>query len=285
MVIAAGILAPQAGAMAVEKGFAGNTNVTSGGVMAVYNKPAANMTVTYGGADVVYRKTAANMPVTQAGVMAVVRGVVDSPKLRTWGFTLDGHDMFVIKLGTYGKTLVYDLTTGTWSWWATSGTNRWRASIGLNWYSAFQIPSTYGSNVIVGDDSYGALWVLSPEKGYDDAPEDATIAVPFDRIAVGQLPTRGRGYPPVYSVYLTASLGAPAVTANTVTLEYSDDQGNTFNLADGTYTVTAGDYGQEFAWRSLGRLSPPGRLFRVTDNGAFARIDSLDVNTDNDLGA
>ena len=89
---------------------------------------------------------------------------------------------------------------------------------------------------------------------------------------------RGRNAIPVYSVDLTASLGDPSLENNTVTLEYSDDQGHTYLTADEPHVAEAGNYAQEFSWHSLGQVRAPGRLFRLTDDGAFARIDSLDVN-------
>jgi hypothetical protein len=42
-------------------------------------------------------------------------------------------------------------------------------------------------------------------------------------------------------------------------------------------TVTPSDYSQEFAWRSLGLIRAPGRMFELSDNGAAVRIDGLDI--------
>jgi len=46
----------------------------------------------------------------------------------------------------------------------------------------------------------------------------------------------------------------------------------------GAITVEPGNYFQEFAWRSLGKIGAPGRLFQLVDYGAFARIDELDID-------
>ena len=147
----------------------------------------------------------------------------------------------------------------------------------MNWVSSGNIPATYGSNVIVGDDSYGILWILDPEKGLDDALlTDEEVA--FPRVATGQMITRDRNFLPIFSVDLTGSMGVPALTDNYVTLEYSDDQGHSYVTADETYVVELGNYDQEFMWISLGLVRAPGRIFRISDNGAFARIDGLDVN-------
>lgn len=290
------INAPEGGVWTVYRGITQGVKASESGVVAVYNKPtiradvsfaemsaayrkiAANISVTFGEITPIYRQQANRFPVTHSSVMVVYRGKVDNPKLKAWWYTLDGHDYYILKLGTDGKTLVFDLSTEQWSWWATSDSVRWRASIGMNWRSSYNLPFKFGSNVIVGDDSAGALWILDPEKGLDDIVA-VSGEVPFDRVATGQSISRGRISLPVYSVYLTASLGKPDYNLNSVTLEYSDDQGNTYTVADAPQVAISGGYDQQFVWRSLGQITSPGRLFRITDDGAFARIDGLDVNT------
>src|SRR3546814_19870140 len=89
-------------------------------------------------------------------------------------------------------------------------------------------------------DNYGILVVLDPSQGTDDDLIDDTDHT-FPRVGTGQLTTTGRNYQPIYSVQLRGSLGQPSVTANTLTLSYSDDQGNTFVVADEPIVVTAGD--------------------------------------------
>lgn len=277
MVNAVRIDAPQAGFIMAIRQVSVNMYAAQANAMAIYNVPAPNINVTYGGENIVYTRIAQGMPTTQALVMAVVRGTIDNPKLTSWAYTLDGHDYFVLKLGTSAKTLVFDLSTGQWAWWSSLSTDHWRANTGMNWKSSGNIPFQYGSNVIVGDDSYGILWVLDPEKGTDDAILDTNVQS-FPRVATGQVIARDRQFNPIFSVALTASLGEPALTPNTVTLRYSDDQGRTFVVADDVKSVTAGDYEQEFEWRSLGVVKAPGRLLQIEDDGAFARIDGLDVN-------
>lgn len=277
MVMTPNINAPQGGFLAAVRAISGSMHLPQAQLMVPYNIPADNIKVTYGGFNIAYRRVAQQMPVTQATIMAVVRGKIDNPKLIAWSYTLDGHDYYVLKLGTYGKTLVFDLSTGTWSWWSSIDSDRWRLSVGMNWKSSYDIPYNYGSNVIVGDDSYGVLWVLDPEKGMDD---DILMdeEVPYPRVATGQITTTDRNFLPIYEVELSASSGNPSYSLNTVTLEYSDDLGQTYVVADDVKTSVAGNYDQEFTWYSLGLVRSPGRLFRLSDNGAFARIDNLTVN-------
>lgn len=246
--------------------------------MVPYNLPADSIKSTYGGITVPYRRIAQTIDVTQANAMVVTRGKIDNPKLIAWGYTLDGHDMYVLRLGTEGKTLVYDISTGQWAWWSSGETLRWRASCGMNWPSSGQLAQQYGSNVIVGDDSAGILWILNPLKGLDDVLVPTTDEATFPRVATGQMITRDRNFLQVFTVNLTASLGDPSLADNTVTLQYSDDQGHTYVTADEPQVAYSTNYDQDFMWLSLGLVRAPGRIFRITDNGAFARIDGLDIN-------
>lgn len=213
--------------------------------------------------------------VDEAFALVATRGRVANPKLRAWTFVLDGHDFYVLRLGN-SKTLLFDLSTGTWSWWTTENQAYWRINLGMNWKSPVQNAVNYGSNVVVGDDTFGVLWILNPNSGLDDGVLVDDASVTFPRAATGQMITRGRETIPVYEVYLTSSLGDASFAGAAVTLEYSDDEGKTFKSA-GAKIARQGDYRQEFAWRSLGRVEAPGRLFRINDNGAFSRIDTLDV--------
>lgn len=254
----------------------GELLATKSTALTVYNIPTENIRATKALVFSVETESP-EMTATKATVLAVIRGRIDNPKLVSWAYTLDGHDYYVLRLGSEGKTLVFDLATGQWSWFSTDGTQRWRPNIGMNWISSGNLPATYGSNVIVGDDSYGALYILDPEKGMDDqllVDEERS----FPRVATGQMVSKDRNFIPIFSVDLSASFGMPVLEDNTVSLEYSDDAGHTYVNADATFTAVEGDYNQEFTWRSLGRAGPPGRLFRITDDGAFARIDALTVN-------
>lgn len=257
--------------------FTPNINAPQGQTLVVFNKPASAINAVYAGATTVYNNIARNINVSQAVFFVVARGRIANPNLIAWSYTLDGHDFYILKLGSTGKTLVFDLTTQQWSWWSTFNSISLRTSYGFNWRSAATIPSVYGSNIIVGDDTLGTLWVLNPLQGLDDNPLDDTQST-FDRVATGQMIQRGRVSTPVYSAYLTASFGDPTLILNTVTLDYSDDQGNTYVTADQPQISLTGGYDQEFVWRSMGQVRAPGRLFRITDDGAFARIDGLDIN-------
>lgn len=277
MVATVGIQAPQADAMTVVKSITVAMKSPASQVMSVYNLRTKSLAATVTQVMVPYRKIAAGIAATQSYTLAVVRGKIDNPKLRSWTFTLDDHDFWVLKLGTYKKTLVYDLLTGCWSWWNSDTDATWRASVGLNWRSSGSVPYNNGSNIVVGDDSTGTLWVLDPLAPVDDDVTTTDVHT-FQRIATGQIPTSGRTWVPVYEVDLSCSLGQPASTASSVTMTYSDDQGATYTTAVEPMSVTIGDYNQLFQWRSLGRFRSPGRIVRIIDDGAFARIDNMTIN-------
>jgi len=243
-------------------------------VLVAYNIPAITLRASQGLVKVLFSGDH-EVRSSQARVLVLYSGRIDSPKIKTMGFNLDAHTFYVIRLGSNRKTLVYDKYTNTWSWWARDPNVSLDSHTGINWRSSGAIAPNYGSNILLGDASNGRLYILDPLSGLDSTENDVYT---FERVALGQMTTRGRNFLPIYSVDLTASLGKPALTANTVTLEYSDDQGHSYVIADPVLTVEASNYDQEFCWYSIGQVRAPGRLFRITDNGAFARIDSLDIN-------
>lgn len=201
-----------------------------------------------------------------------------SLSVNAWGFSLDGHDFYVIKLGTSG-TIVYDLATGQWSEWASPGASNLRVETGMNWLgmgaTSLGALGDAQTKIVAGDDTLGVLWTLDPAIGYD---EHVTTLVPtaFQRVAIGGIPMRLRETTKVGGAYLTCSVGDPQLSGAEISLETSDDYGQTFQ-AHGTITTTVDDFTQEIAWRSIGLIKAPGRIFRIIDNGASVRLDSLDL--------
>jgi hypothetical protein len=190
---------------------------------------------------------------------------------------VDVHDFYVLRLGD-SETLLYDLSTEQWVDWDSFGLAFWRANTGVTWVGAQALAHQYGSSVVVGDDTWGLLWFLAPEQPYDEHPDSTNPAqqIEFDRVVMGQFPERGRGVTPCYAIFLTGDnygITADDFTPG-VTLEYSDDAGTTYEDA-GTLGVS-----QSYEWLSLGQIDNPGRLFKITDNGIFARIDDMKMNDD-----
>lgn len=184
---------------------------------------------------------------------------------RAWSFARDGHVFYVLDLGGQG-TFLYDVSTAQWSKFITTGFNGWNLTNGTMW----------GTQRIVGGDYLNTnLWEMRPGALKDNDTLDIT------HVVTGGLVKRSRVYSSLEAVRLNCSFGQLAATFTaTVLLEYSDDQGVTFTAAD-TLTVTEGDFSGEVAWRSLGSFAAPGRVFRITDVGAFLRIDGADGFLDN----
>lgn len=213
----------------------------------------------------------------QVALYAWVRGYVEQPHVRAWTFSLDGHDFYVLRLGTI-STVVLDLVTGQWAEWDGHSLPYWRAVKGQNWLGMG--PDTanrlYGTNVVAGDDRVGTLWMLDPTAGVDDGPTDDSAQVAYTRSVTGVIPMRMRQTAPTGGVYVTLSLGEPTITGAAITLRISDDWGKSYSDM-GTITIDPSDYSQEIAWRSLGLIRAPGRVFELTDDGAAVRIGNADM--------
>lgn len=220
--------------------------------------------------------------VSQLVVRAIVRGHVENPRIRAWTFTLDGHDFYVIRLGD-AATLVYDVYSDQWVDWQDFTHTYWRPSIGTTWSGAAALAAVYGSPVLAGDDTWGLLWFLDPEQPYDEHPDYSADEqqLYFERITMGQVPIRGRENLPCYAAWLTTDMGAPAYDGAGVRLEISDDAGVTFEDM-GLVPITLDANYPELAWYSLGQIEAPGRLFKITDDGAIMRIDGLEMNDPDD---
>lgn len=226
----------------------------------------------------VERQTETRSP--QLATLVLARGAVFDPSVRAWTFTLDGHDFYVLRLGN-AETLVYDMTTDQWYKWANSNNDLWNVNDGTNWIQGQRPGARFGgSNVLVGSDANGALYFLDPEKDTDDSPLGDGTEFPFTRYVIGQVPLRGYDRASVYELQLIGSTGQLSNTSLTaITLSYSDDRGDNFTAA-GTVNIPNGDYDARATWRSLGSFASPGRIFRIEDNGALRRIDSLTMNSD-----
>lgn len=263
----------QLGVSAVTSG-SPTLRVSSSGVMAVALWPAENTRTSQLGTAVV-TQAGNTTRLSQLGVMLVARGRVTDPSVRVWGFTLDEHEFYVIRLGME-ETIVCDITNNQFFLWGSDESPLWRAYDGYSWLGGTAFANSYGSNVVVGDDGNGSLYFLDPNGDYDDdALQGSEISRPFLREVTGQVLTKGFGRNPCYGVYLLGSIGQEA-DPNTqgVNLSYSDDRGVSY-IDAGTINVAPEAYDDRLHWRSLGSMRQPGRLFKVSDYGALKRIDSL----------
>lgn len=223
-----------------------------------------------------------NMEVTQSRIVAVCRGRVENPQVRAFTFTLDGHDFYGLRLGDQG-TILFDTYSQQWVDWTSEMDEFWRVNCAINWVDGQGAGNELGAgtDIIAGDDSWGLLYFLNPLQSYDDHPDaqNAVQQLPFPRIVMAQTTVQGRTIVPCYVIFLdTDNYGLSAIDfVPSVTLETSDDQGQTF-LDHGTITVSPNTNDQDYRWYSLGQMASPGRLFRITDNGLLTRIDAMQMN-------
>jgi hypothetical protein len=251
-------------------------------VRVVFNFPSAGVRASNAYVTAL-TKTSNTIRTSNAYVTVIVRGRIANPTIRVFTFTMDGHDFYVLRLGDIA-TLVYDTYSKQWVEWNGSNLPFWRVHTGMNWLGGQLFSTEYGSDVVVGDDTYGLLWFLDPRLAWDESPdiESSAQQIPFDRIVTGQTLASGRQYLPCYVLFvdgdnygLTADDFVPEIV-----LEYSDDQGRNFITSDTLGVETDTTVDNPYSWYSLGQIASPGRIFRITDNGVFARVDSMSMNDD-----
>lgn len=276
MVASVSVEVSQADTSVVYSAENGNVLATQADIQAIFNFSAAQIDASQADVNFV-ASTASDVDVSQVVVDVIIIGRPENPLLRAWVCTIDNHEFYVLRLGDE-LTLVYDTYSEQWMDWRTPGLSFWRASCGINWIGGEAFATIYGSNIVVGDDTFGRLWFLGPETPYDESPrdDDATQYF-FERVVMGQMAIKGREVMPCNAVWLTADAGDPAYEGAGVRLSISDNGGENFTDC-GLITVTEGEFRPQLTWLSLGQISAPGRLFKIEDDGAVTRIDGLEMN-------
>jgi hypothetical protein len=284
MVSAVGIDAPQAAAMVTLHVASTYVRTPQAAVMIPYNVPTPNMEAAQAAAQVVETRIPAFVRVPQAAIMVVCDGRTASPQIRSFTITLDGHNLYVLRLGDI-ETIVYDTSTKQWVDWDSYGLPFWRANCGINWVGANKIGFENGNtNIVIGDDVWGLLWFLAPKQQFDDSTDELNPPqlqqVPFVRVAMAQTVINGRDFQPCYAVFLSGdNYGITSDFVPYIQLETSDDQGRSW-INHGVITAQPDILDQDYRWTSLGQMQSPGRLFRLTDNGILTRLDNLEMNDD-----
>jgi hypothetical protein len=175
-----------------------------------------------------------------------------------WTFTLDGHKFYVLPLGPEGDW-AYDITTDAWCQLQTDGFNGMNFTHGVMW----------GLRIMGGDMLYPYLYELDPNQTLDEEWR------PITHVVTGGIPLRGRYNVGVSNFTLTASVATLQSVGENVTLNFSDDNGNTWS-PDFDIALT-GVGSQKLIWNALGSFTNPGRIFRITDQAGPMRIDGADV--------
>lgn len=222
--------------------------------------PTLAMTTREGGEDVSdNRPTLHQLPV----LVAFKTGSPENDEFRSWFFDLDGHTFYALVLGNIG-TFVYDLSTDRWSEFVTEGHSVWNAEGGIN----------RRGQIIAADVFNPLLWEVTPDIISDEGFK------PIRRTVTAISQARNRTTQQVGAVRIYASAGdrqePNAAVPATMKLSYSDDQGVTyqeFRTFEITESVT-----QEYAFRSLGLIRQPGRVWRVEDVGGPVRISDAQID-------
>lgn len=274
----------QAGAFALTGGdgvAAPSVQVSQASVMALGIFPTEELRVSSAGALLLVDEHAKDVNVTQATTMVLALGRIKDPNVRAWTFTLDGHDFYVLTVGDQ-ETLVFDVATGEWFTWGSDDLDVFQAKVGINWTGSGRLGNAYGSNVLVGHDTAGTVFLMAPDEATDDhATVGEDIKTAFDRKVTAQtVIDAGYSFPPCFGVQLFGSIGDYDVDVAgadlAVELEYSDDRGQSW-VSAGSLTPPSGEFDFRLNWQSLGSMRAPGRLFRVTDRGALQRLDGFEI--------
>lgn len=196
-------------------------------------------------------------------LVAFKTGTPEDNDFRSWFFDLDGHTFYVLVLGEVG-TYVYDFTSGRWSQFITEGQEVWNAEIGI----------MRNGQIFAADVINPILWEVTPEAISDEGFK------PIRRTVTAITPARNRVTQQVGAIRVYASAGDRQLPNSgvgaTMTLSYSDDQGQTFRQfasIEITESLT-----QEYAFRSLGLIQQPGRVWQVEDVGGPVRISDAQID-------
>lgn len=202
------------------------------------------------------------MPRTsQMVVLASVKsGIPGTLLTRVWEFELDGHTFYVMALGEEG-TFLYDEDTQQWAQWDTDGYGAWNMDNGIMW----------NGRVVAGDLIENILWELDPSTTLDDAWRL------IHHVVTGGIDYRSRTGKRNDSLRLAATVGDISPGGTEIRLRISDDRGHTWS----DYFVvplTQGDFSGEIAWRSLGAIQAPGRVYEISDFGGSISIFGADAD-------
>jgi hypothetical protein len=198
--------------------------------------------------------------VSELAVLAAYHvGVPNNPRRKAWHFDLDGHSFYVLDLADQG-TFCFDMVTGTWCQFETSGYDSWNMRNGIMW----------NGEIIAADAVNPIVWKLDPSQTLDEEWKPITHAV------TGIVNLRNRKARRQDALRLTASVGnLEDADASEIRMRFSDDLGQTWS---DYYEITlTGSPVQEIAFRSLGPIEAPGRVFEISDTSGPIRIEGCDA--------
>ena len=189
-----------------------------------------------------------------------VQGITGDPKYPGWPILSDciafaytdvGHTFYQLTSPSGNETWCYDATTGTFfkkqSWQAGGGNGRHRA----NCYARL------ANKHYCGDYSNGAIYEMSMGS-YDDAGEEIVRVLHSQELDNGLTFT---SWPDV-QIEVDAGVGVPLTENPSITLNISNDGGNTYSADQQRFTGLTGQYTYRAIWRRVG--GSYRRMYRAT---------------------
>jgi len=192
---------------------------------------------------------------------AIEERILDSTNVKMFTFQLEGHEFVCVRLDT--ETLAYDMATGEWCEFQSSGGQWIVAAAAMVGKVAYLGHQTTGQ--LMGWDEWDDMGA-SLERRF-------TAAQPLDTIT------------PVYSVALWTNPGQTPLTSPTsgydplLYMRYSRDAGQTWSAYDSCKLGQQTQYRVRPEFRALGSFDFPGLMmeFKVTDPVPF-RVSAVKVN-------
>jgi len=179
--------------------------------------------------------------------------------LSAFAYSWDGHVFYVLK--TTQSSWVYDVSTGEWHEALSYGLGWWRAGVGV----------MDGLSVYVGDTEDGRIWTLNANLVADG--DDV-----LERTFTSGLETDQPW--PCDVIQIDAASGFVATGSEaSIEMRWSDDVGNSWSSWQSASLGVTGQYRKQVAWRRLGLIDVPGRVFefRLTDAAPW-RLSAVRMN-------
>lgn len=196
----------------------------------------------------VYRADATPIRVSDFGIEERLRKG-DQASFRAWAFEYSGHSFYCLTIGEEG-TFLYDVSAQGWVEWNTYGRDIWRCHVGIQ---------TDGQTIVAGDSISGDVWQIDPTQTRDGGN------LPIIRELIGGLPITGASKPcNSFSANVATGWTREArASLPSMEMRYSDDGGNLWGQWLPCDLGRRGQYGQEVAWRRLGMMKQPGKIFHI----------------------
>lgn len=168
-----------------------------------------------------------------------------STRYYCWFFRKQRNDFYIISTNT--KTLVYDVSTQSWSDWATLGQDTWKISRGVAkntlLFGADILNSPMLYKLGTGSKDDGLEWLVAEVTGF--TPHNNRV--PLDCASVEVVTNPG----------FSADYGTEPI----VEVRWSDDQGVNWSDYRQASLGNRGQANERIEFRSLGKIRIPGRRF------------------------